>query len=76
MMNRLFRNIKENNNLDALEESDDDEEFENMKDDKFVYLDKCVIMECIFNKKFEKFVPIKVSPNGNISQKYFINSKK
>lgn len=76
MMNSLFRNIKENNNLDALEESDDEEEFENIKDDKFVYLDKCVIMECIFNKKFEKFVPIKVSPNGNISQKYFINSKK
>jgi hypothetical protein len=29
MMNALFRNIKENANLDLLEESDDDEEFEN-----------------------------------------------
>ena len=29
-MNNLFRFIKENNNLDALEESDDEEEFENV----------------------------------------------
>jgi hypothetical protein len=29
MMNKLFRIIKENDNLDALEESDDEEEFEN-----------------------------------------------
>ena len=29
MMNTLFRNIKENANLDLLEESDDDEDFEN-----------------------------------------------
>ena len=28
MMNKLFRNIKENANLDALEESDDEAEFE------------------------------------------------
>ena len=27
MMNALFRNIKENRNLDLLEESDDEEEF-------------------------------------------------
>ena len=35
-MNTLFRNIKENQNLDALEESDDEEEFENISLDKFV----------------------------------------
>jgi hypothetical protein len=29
LMNKLFRNIKENSNLDALEESDDEKEFEN-----------------------------------------------
>ena len=29
-MNKLFRTIKENDNLDALEESDDEEEFENI----------------------------------------------
>ena len=31
MMNSLFRTIKENNNLDLLEESDDEEEFENIQ---------------------------------------------
>jgi len=34
MMNKLFRNIKENENLDTLEESDDEEEFENENVDK------------------------------------------
>ena len=76
MMNKLFRNIKENDNLDALEESDDEEEFENMNDDKFVDLEKCVKMECIFNKKFNKYVPIKVVHNGIITQKHVIDLKK
>ena len=76
MMNKLFRNIKENDNLDALEESDDEEEFENMNDDKFVDLEKCVKMECIFNKKFNKYVPIKVVHNGIVTQKHIIDFKK
>jgi hypothetical protein len=69
MMNNIFRKIKENINLDALEESDDEEEFENMNEDKFVDLNKCVKMECIFNKKFNKFVPIKIMENGKICNK-------
>lgn len=66
MMNSLFRNIKENINLDALEESDDEDEFENINDDKFVKLDKCVYMECSFNKKHKQYVPIKVVSNTSI----------
>ena len=76
MMNKIFRNIKENDNLDALEESDDEEEFENMNDDKFVDLEKCVKMECIFSKKFNKYVPIKVVHNGVVTQKHIIDFKK
>ena len=60
MMNNIFRNIKENKNLDELEESDSEEEFENEKIDKFVYLDKCVRMLCEYNYKFKKWVPIKI----------------
>jgi hypothetical protein len=60
MMNNLFRNIKENNDLDALEESDDEEEFENANIDKFVYLEKSHKMVCNFNNKFKKWVPIKI----------------
>lgn len=69
MMNNIFRNIKENINLDALEESDDEEEFENINDDKYVDLNKCVKMECEFNKKFNKFIPIKIIENGKVCNK-------
>ena len=61
MMNKLFRIIKENNDLDALEESDDEEEFENSNIDKFVNLEKSYKMVCIFNNKFKKWVPIKIT---------------
>ena len=63
MMNRLFRIIKENENLDALEESDDEEEFENEKEDKFVYLNKSYKMICKYNHKFKKWYPIKLVNN-------------
>lgn len=69
IMNNIFRKIKENINLDALEESDDEEEFENINEDKFVDLNKCVKMECEFNKKFNKFIPIKILENGKVSNK-------
>jgi hypothetical protein len=61
MMNRLFRNIKENQNLDALEESDDEEEFENEKEDKFVSLHKTHKMVCAYNHKFKKWYPLKLA---------------
>ena len=60
LMNKLFRNIKENINLDYLEESDDEEEFENIQIDKFVDLNKTIKMRCIFNHKFRKWVPVNV----------------
>ena len=58
MMNKLFRNIKENDNLDAIEESDDEEEFENNREDKFVYLDRSFKIKCEYNNKFKRWVPI------------------
>ena len=63
MMNQLFRNIKENANLDALEESDDEEEFENDKKDRFVFLDKAYNMVCAYNPKFKKWYPLRVADN-------------
>ena len=64
-MNRLFRTIKENNNLDLLEESDCEEEFENIDISKFVNLDKSHIIECSYNKKFKKWIPINLAINNN-----------
>jgi hypothetical protein len=60
LMNQLFRKIKENVNLDALEESDSEEEFENDKIDKFVQLNVQKNMLCELHPKFKKWIPIKV----------------
>ena len=67
MLNKLFRNIKENNNLDALEESDDEDEFENICDDKYVNLEKSYNMECVYNKRTRKWIPKKVVNTSNIT---------
>jgi len=69
MMNSLFRTIKENANLDLLEESDNEDEFENTNESKFVDLDKSIIMKCVFLKKFRKWQPmecIKEKDRGKI----------
>ena len=59
-MNSLFRNIKENSNLDLIEESDDEEDFEDIRENKYVDLNKKIVMECVYHTKFRKWVPIKV----------------
>jgi len=60
MMNRLFRNIAENQSLDALEESEDETEFENTEPDKYVSLHREYIMMCRFHKRFCRWVPFHV----------------
>lgn len=60
-MNKIFRQIKENDNLDALEESDDEEEFEDISLDKYVDLNKEVNMKCEYIKKFKSWKPIEIS---------------
>jgi hypothetical protein len=59
MLNSLFRHIKENGNLDLLEESDD-EDYENTNISKFVDLDKTYKMRCVYIKRFKKWQPIEV----------------
>ena len=63
MMNKLFRTIKENDNLDYLEESDDEEEFENISSDKYVDTNKVVKIKCAYYSKFKKWKPIEVVSN-------------
>jgi hypothetical protein len=60
MMNSLFRHIKENVNLDLLEESDDEEEYENTQADKFVNLEQTYPMRCVYMRKFRKWQPVEV----------------
>jgi hypothetical protein len=60
MMNSLFRKIRENENLDYIEESDDEDDFENIAADKYVDLQKMIPMEFVFHRKFKKWVPVRV----------------
>ena len=61
-MNTLFRNIKENQNLDYIEESDDESDFENTEPEKYVDLNKSLLMLCVFHPKFKKWIPQHVGP--------------
>ena len=76
MMNSLFRTIKENDNLDLLEESDDEEEFENINIDKFVNLEKEIKMKCVFINKFDSWQPIEITNNKISPRREIICYKK
>lgn len=75
MMNRIFRKIRENENLDYIEESDDEIDFENADCDRYVDLNKKVLVECVFNSKFKRWIPVRLASPGsrivNISQLCF-----
>lgn len=68
-MNSLFRRIIENDDLDKLEESEDEEDFENVELDKFIYSDKKLIMKCAFVQKFNLWKPIEVCEHKISSKK-------
>jgi hypothetical protein len=58
-MNNIFRKIKENINIDFIEESDDEDDFENVEFDKYVDLKKSALIECKWVPKFKKWLPVK-----------------
>ena len=60
-MNRLFRRIRENENLDFAEESEDEADFENMDANKYVNLDAVLQIECVFNQKHKRWIPVRLS---------------
>ena len=68
MMNNLFRDIKENKNLDALEESDDEDEFEDIRPEKYVHLNRIHNMLCVYNRKFARWQPLKIKENKQITK--------
>jgi hypothetical protein len=65
-MNRLFRNISENERLDTMEESEDEADFDNIEPDKYVTLSKECIMLCRFHKRFCKWVPVEIATKNEI----------
>lgn len=58
MLNQIFRKIRENENIDYIEESEDEEDFQNTEVDKYVDLNKIVLFECKFHRKFKKWYPV------------------
>ena len=68
LLNSIFRQIKESTNLDLLEESDDEEEFQNISDNKY-NLNNTVIMICKFNKNFGTWEPQNISKTKTILSK-------
>lgn len=67
MMNNKFRIVKEDTNLDLLEESDDEEEFENIDEDKFVFLDRYCNFKCYFHPKIKRWVPKECTNDKHIA---------
>lgn len=64
-MNKVFRKIRENINIDYIEESEDEEDFQNIDIDKYVDTNKMVIIECMFNSHFRKWEPTMNLPTNN-----------
>lgn len=67
-MNKLFRNIRENENLDYIEESEDEDIFENICADKYVDLNKKIKMKCVYVHKMKLWKPLEIS-SDNIAEK-------
>ena len=75
-MNSLFRNIRENSNLDLLEESDDEDEFENISIDKYVHLEKRINILCEYSQKMKLWKPIKISTDNIVNENKLYNCEK
>jgi len=60
MMNRLFRKIRENENIDYIEESEDEDDFQDTRLDKHVDLKKTHVLECTFMPKFKRWMPVRL----------------
>ena len=67
LMNKLFRRVRENDNIDFIEESDDEDMFEDVSNYKFL-LNTTYTIRCIFNKKYKKWEPLNIT-NDPISKK-------
>jgi hypothetical protein len=66
-MNGIFRRIRENENLDLAEESEDEADFENTDMNKYVDLEKVALIECVFSQKHKKWIPVRLV--GSLGEK-------
>ena len=57
-MNQLFRRVRENNCLDNIEDSEEEDDFESDRIDQFVHLDRQIHMMCELHPRFKKWIPL------------------
>ena len=62
MMNSLFRRIRENDNIDLIEESEDEDDFQNVDNDKFLQKGLCLKMLFDYDTENGRLIPSKVAP--------------
>lgn len=70
ILNNKFRIIKENSNLDLLEESDDEDDFENINEDKYVHLDRYYNFKCYYHSKMKTWIPFEFTRDLKIANFY------
>jgi hypothetical protein len=56
-LNGHFRRVWENANLDNAEESEDEDDFENVSESKYVVVGSSRRMRCTYSRKFRRWVP-------------------
>jgi hypothetical protein len=57
-LNGLFRNMSENRRIDAIEESDDEEDFQIVRENKYTDLEKKLVVRCRFQNRLKKWLPV------------------
>ena len=73
-MNKLFRKNNENDNIDLIEESDDEENFENINENKYLIDNKEIKMKCLYSNKFNSWIPINVCKKKICNKKHLCNN--
>ena len=68
VLNKLFRRIRENDDIDLAEMSEDEGDFENVDPRKFVQ-SRSLRMECMYVKRLRKWRPLKVTRDPESTNK-------
>jgi hypothetical protein len=63
-LNGMFRVVRESEDLDLAEESDDEELFQNMREDKYLRIGAEVDIECEFDARVRRWALRRVAPPG------------
>jgi hypothetical protein len=66
-MNKLFRKIRENDNVELGETSDDEDVFQDVRPDKYVDTKKTLKIKCKYLQKWRKWAPVAVAkPDAHV----------